>query len=152
MSAYDIFILVMKILGIVMGFFILCQIYNLLKSIAIYVATKTESVKLYDRNNMIIRLEARVNSTNAVLNLIDTMVKNEVVSSLKTYARLGESYKTLKTVDDIEAISQKIFNAIKKEIFNENDTVLTDEYLMTYINEQTTLVFMIESRSLTTQQ
>jgi ABC-type multidrug transport system fused ATPase/permease subunit len=152
MNAYDIFILVMKILGIVMGFFILCQIYNLLKTIAIHIATKTESVKLYDRNNMIIRLEARVNSTNAVLNLIDTMVKNEVVSSLKTYARLGETYKTLKTVDDIEAISQKIFNAIKKEIFNENDTVLTDEYLMTYINEQTTLVFMIESRSLTTQQ
>ena len=152
MNAYDIFILVMKILGILLGFFILCQIYNLLKSIAIYVATKTESIKLYDKNNMIIRLEARVNSTNAVLNLIDTMVKNEVISSLKTYARLGEAYKSLKTVDDIEAISQKIFNAIKKEIFNENDTVLTDEYLMTYINEQTTLVFLIESKALTFNQ
>ena len=152
MNAYDIFILVMKILGILLGFFILCQIYNLLKSIAIYVATKTESIKLYDKNNMIIRLEARVNSTNAVLNLIDTMVKNEVISSLKTYARLGEAYKSLKTVDDIEAISQKIFNAIKKEIFNANDTVLTDEYLMTYINEQTTLVFLIESKALTFNQ
>ena len=148
MKAYDIFILIMKILFLIWGLCIASQVYNILRAIAIHLDTRTESIKLIDKNRMINRLEARVASTNAVLSLINTVINNEVVSVLKTYARLGEPYKTMNTADDIEKISTKVFNSIKKEIFSDNDTVLTDEYLMTYINERTTLEFLIESRNI----
>lgn len=131
-----------------MGLFMIIQSYNLLTSVIIFIQTKTASLKLEDKNKMTIRLEARVRSTSAVLNLIDTIVTNEVIGALKTYARLGENYKTMNTVDDIAAISKKVFDAIKKEIFSDNDTILTDEYLMTYINERTTLAFLIETQNL----
>ena len=148
MKAYDIFILIMKILFLIWGLCIASQVYNILRAIAIHLDTRTESIKLIDKNRMINRLEARVASTNAVLSLINTVINNEVVSVLKTYARLGETYKTMNTADDIEKISTKVFNSIKKELFSDNDTVLTDEYLMTYINERTTLEFLIESRNI----
>lgn len=150
MKAYDVFILIMKILFLLWGLCIASQIYNILRAVAIHLDTRTASIKLADKNKMINRLEARVSSTNAVLTLINTIINNEVVSVLKTYARLGEPYKTMNTADDIEKISNKVFNAIKKEIFADNDTVLTDEYLMTYINERTTLEFLIESRNINT--
>ena len=148
MKAYDIFIMIMKILFLLWGLAIASQVYNILRAIAINLDTRTESIKLVDKTRMINRLEVRVASTNAVLNLIDTIIRNEVVSVLKTYASLGEPYKTMNTADDIEKISTKVFNALKKEIFADNDTVLTDEYLMTYINERTTLEFLIESRNI----
>lgn len=148
MKAYDIFILVMKILFLLWGLGIVAQIYNIFRATAIHLDTKTESIKLSDKNKMINRLEARVKSTNAVLSLINTIISNEVASVLKTYARLGENYKSINTADDIANVSNKVFNAIKKEIFQYNDTVVTEDYLMTYINEQTTLAFLIESKKL----
>ena len=149
MTAYSVFVTVMKVLFFIMAFFISVQIYNILRAIAINLDTRTASIKLSDKNKMINRLEVRVHSTTAVLNLLDTIISNEVASVLKTYARLNEPYKTLNTADDIESISNKVFESIKKEIFADNDTVLTDEYLMKYINEQTTLAFLIESQKLT---
>lgn len=148
MNAYDIFILVMKIIFLLWGLGIVAQIYNILRATAIHIDTKTESIKLSDKNKMINRLEVRVRSTNAVLNLIDTIISNEVASVLKTYARLKEPYKTINTADDIAKISNKVFNSIKKEIFEYNDTVITDEYIMTYINEHTALAFLIEAQKL----
>ncbi len=149
MTAYSVFVTVMKVLFFIMAFFISVQIYNILRAIAINLDTRTASIKLSDKNKMINRLEVRVHSTTAVLNLLDTIISNEVTSVLKTYARLNEPYKTLNTADDIESISSKVFASIKKEIFADNDTVLTDEYLMKYINEQTTLAFLIETQKLT---
>lgn len=149
MTAYSVFVTVMKVLFFIMAFFISVQIYNILRAIAINLDTRTASIKLSDKNKMINRLEVRVHSTTAVLNLLDTIISNEVASVLKTYARLNEPYKTLNTADDIESISSKVFESIKKEIFDDNDTVLTDEYLMKYINEQTTLAFLIETQKLT---
>jgi hypothetical protein len=148
MNAYNIFILVMKIIFLLWGLGIVAQVYNILRATAIHIDTKTESIKLSDKNKMINRLEVRVSSTNAVLSLIDTIISNEVASVLKTYARLKEPYKTINTADDITKISNKVFNSIKKEIFEYNDTVITDEYIMTYINEHTALAFLIEAQKL----
>lgn len=148
MTVYNIFILVAKVLFILVAFLITIQIFNLITSILNNIDARTNSIKLSDKVRSINRLNARVQSTNAILSLMDTLIANEVTNALKAYARLGENYKSINTADDIEKISSRIFDSIKKEIFIDNDTIITDEYLMKYINEQTTLVFLIETQKL----
>ena len=141
--------IILKVLYMLIAIPILFQILSLIKSITNNFITLSNSIKLRDKMTNTNRLEYRVRSSNALLSLIDTMIDNEIIGTLKTYARLQENYKNIKTPDDIESISLKVFTAIKKEIFEDNnDTVLTDEYLMRYINEQTTLKFLINTKNL----
>ncbi len=147
-TIYSNYLIVMKFLGVFVGLLILLQVYNLIRALVIHIDTRTASIKLYDKNTMILRLESRVKSTDAILKLIDTIISNEVTGTLKTYMRLGDKYNNINTADDIAQISTRVFNAIKKEIFEDNDTVITDEYLMRYINERTTLTFLISTQAL----
>lgn len=147
-TIYSNYLIVMKFLGVFVGLLILLQVYNLIRALVIHIDTRTASIKLYDKNTMILRLESRVRSTDAILKLIDTIISNEVTGTLKTYMRLSDKYNNINTADDIAQISTRVFGAIKKEIFEDNDTVITDEYLMRYINERTTLTFLISTQAL----
>ena len=56
---------------------------------------------------------------------------------------LNEKYQTINADNDIRSIADAVFDSLKKEnIFNNDDIFLNDEYIMKYIAQQSSIVFL----------
>ena len=82
-------------------------------------------------------------ATNDLLKLINTLIDNQCTVILKTTVALGEKYNYTSIKDDVTSISNTVFNGLDKTmVFNNPDIFLTDEYIMTYITQQTSLTLL----------
>ena len=89
-----------------------------------------------------VTLEQKSVTTLAIVDTVDRLVTMEIEDTLKTYARLNQKYNAVKMAEDIESISQRVYNAIKKSVYESDDILITDEYLMNYIVTHTTITFI----------
>lgn len=81
--------------------------------------------------------------TNDILELIDKLIQIEASNKLKQSAMLNEKYQTINADNDIRSIADAVFDSLKKEnIFNNDDIFLNDEYIMKYIAQQSSIVFL----------
>lgn len=81
--------------------------------------------------------------TNDILDLIDKLIQIEASNKLKQSAMLNEKYQTINADNDIRSIADAVFDSLKKEnIFNNDDIFLNDEYIMKYIAQQSSIVFL----------
>lgn len=81
--------------------------------------------------------------TNDILELIDKLIQIEASDKLKQSAMLNEKYQTINADNDIRSIADAVFDSLKKEnIFNNDDIFLNDEYIMKYIAQQSSIVFL----------
>lgn len=81
--------------------------------------------------------------TNDILDLIDKLIQIEASNKLKQTAMLNEKYQTINADNDIRSIADAVFDSLKKEnIFNNDDIFLNDEYIMKYIAQQSSIVFL----------
>ena len=92
-----------------------------------YYASKTDKLNELD-------LSKAAKDARAILQLLDSVILNEVRALLKTYVTLNQAYPVTKLQDDIQAISNNVFSFIKKDSF-QNLKFLDEEYLMTYITQ-----------------
>lgn len=82
-------------------------------------------------------------ATNNLLKLINTLIDNQCTVILKTTVALGEKYNYTSIKEDVTSISNTVFNGLDKTmIFNNPDIFLTNEYIMTYITQQTSLTLL----------
>jgi hypothetical protein len=81
--------------------------------------------------------------TNDILDLIDKLIQIEASNKLKQSAMLNEKYQTINADNDIRSIADSVFDSLKKEnIFNNDDIFLNNEYIMKYIAQQSSIVFL----------
>lgn len=81
--------------------------------------------------------------TNDILDLIDKLIQIEASNKLKQSAMLNEKYQTINADNDIRSIADAVFDSLKKEnIFNNDDIFLNNEYIMKYIAQQSSIVFL----------
>lgn len=82
-------------------------------------------------------------ATNELLRLINTLIDNQCTVILKTTVALGEKYNYTSIKDDVATISNMVFNGLDKTMtFSNPNIFLTDEYIMTYITQQTSLTLL----------
>lgn len=81
--------------------------------------------------------------TNDILDLIDKLIQIEASNKLKQSAMLNEKYQTINADNDIRSIADSVFDSLKKEnIFDNDDIFLNNEYIMKYIAQQSSIVFL----------
>lgn len=79
-----------------------------------------------------------------VLSLIDMEIQNEVIYKLKDVIYLNKFYDPLSFDDDINEISNNVFNRFSNEIFSSSTkSVVKSEFWMYYIIEKTTDTILI---------
>jgi hypothetical protein len=89
----------------------------------------------------VLKIESKTIGT--LLDAIDELIIVEISTIFKTYIGLGQKYEYIKMEEDIIEVSNQVFNALRKEyIFNNDHTILTDEYIMRYIQNQTMTIFI----------
>lgn len=131
------------ILMILLVITVIC-IINLIQSISGYIDTKKQiNIKVANHGQKpFVTLEQKAITTRAIVDTVDKLVTMEIEDTLKTYARLNQKYNAVKMAEDIEAISGRVYNAIKKSVYESDDILITDEYLMNYIVTHTTITFI----------
>lgn len=85
----------------------------------------------------------QIEATNNLLRLINSMIDNQCTSVLKNTVVLHEKYEYPNIKDDVIAISTEVYKGLDKDkVFNNPDIFLTNEYVMSYINQQTSLTLL----------
>jgi len=75
-------------------------------------------------------------TTDAIL-LINTIIDNNIADVLLSYRELDKKYEMKKMGDNIKAISENVYNSFKKELYTHPQLLVTDEFLMQHIMNET---------------
>lgn len=84
----------------------------------------------------------RLNFTTEFLDMITTLINIEIVNHKRFQLLLGQETKNIDYDKTIKEVATAVFEAIKKEFFLEDDHILTETYLMSFIQKNTTLVYL----------
>ena len=122
---------------IVLSFFI---VLNCINTIADYFKEKKNHQFMLNQEeyntNSKLDLMDRTNLTIKLMELINTLIDNEISKTLQSCIRLGSKYESTRLDKDAELISKAVFESIKSEIFLEKDLILTEEFLMQHIADE----------------
>lgn len=133
---------------VVIGVMFSISIIMLINQFRRYIKDSIEIKKLYYISLLQVKPEEtptdeKIEITEDIMKLIDKMITDEVTNKLRNHAALQTKYEYLNAADDINEISQNVFNGLKKEnLFENPDVFVTDEYIMKYIAQQTSLLFL----------
>ena len=78
----------------------------------------------------------KINITASMMKLIVTLVTIEIDNRLATHILLKTPYDMLRLDKDIEAISTRVFNAIKKDMYTDENLCLESNYILQFITTQ----------------
>ncbi len=138
---------------LLLGIFILIVIFsnymkqvNGLEEVNNNVADAIESLKKRE-NDISIDSIQRLQFTNDLLEFIDKLIDVELLNNKRFDIILDEVNNTRKPSIDVNEslteISTTVFEAIKPDIFVTPYSVLTEDYLMKYIQKRTFIKYMV---------
>jgi len=112
-----------------------------------YIVNKSRSLYLSNQkntnlDNASLSMPDRIEFTNSVLDLISFMVNNEIISYMKPYVALNNTYDISNLDTDVEKVSTIVFNGININLFKDPNLILTEKYLMEYITKKTINVML----------
>ena len=97
-----------------------------------------------------LEIDQRIKCTRELLTLIDDTVALELVNNKRYEIFLNANVNNRDVDKDIEEIASNVFNSLKPEIFSDKNLVMTEEYLMKYIQKRTFVaVFTYVDKSVT---
>lgn len=140
---------ILQVLGIivliVLSFILFLYLLELIDSVSKYFRAKENKEKTLirekeDPNFPDPKLDylERLNATVTILNFINVLIDNEISRMLDTLARLHTKYEVRNLDNDTKKIAENVFNGfIKEDTFLSNRLVLTNEYIMMQITEET---------------
>jgi hypothetical protein len=135
---YTLFFLV--ILGFIIGF--VAQNQNYKKKINTVVTQTKDSLQIIQSSVPSLSMDKRLELTDAFLNFIDDKISMEIVNIRRFEIVLGTANKNLDVDNVIKEVSTKVFNSIKVEVFSDTNFILTESYLIEYIQKRTFLLYM----------
>lgn len=120
-------------------------IIALLRQIRIRLKAKTE-IEIANLTKPIDRTlptNTQIEITKDVMDLINQLIQIESDAKLKIYAPLNRKYEYTTLAEDIESISESVYEGLRKEMLFDNPNVfISNEYIMKYISQQTSIIFM----------
>lgn len=100
--------------------------------------------KYYDaltKNESTQDMVSRVSSTASFLKLMDTLISLETQSLIDSLQLIKQPYNILQLDKDIKKISEKTFNAIKKELYENDELCIESDFLLEFITTQVSTRF-----------
>ena len=79
---------------------------------------------------------SRVNITASMLKLIDTLVAIEIDNRMIVMMLIKTPYNMLQLDKDIEVMSKRVFTAINRELFDDPNLCLNQDYILQFISTQ----------------
>lgn len=131
--------LVWNIVKIIVVIITLIVIFNLITNISEYFSAQTKrimDVPLVTSDKL--SLDIRNDITVSMMNMIVTMISNEIILVLRSYITLNIRYDLKKLDDDIQNISTNVFNGIRSDVILDDNLIMTSDYMMKYIVSETT--------------
>lgn len=135
---WNVIFIILSLLGLLSVIYII----NLIMTFTAFIDAKKQDITIKNNRLQSAELSNKCEATADILKIIDIVINLEIASVIRTYTELGVRYEVNKSVDDINRISETVYRSIKKEIFINDDSVLTEEYLMTYITNVVTMNFI----------
>lgn len=111
----------------------------MIKNIALYFMRKSELIKKENSNVFTTR---HIDYTNRIIEVINSIIVNEVVDFLKSLAVLKQKYNFINLDKDISNISTVVYQAFKANAYTSEYNILNEEYIMKYITNRVTLVLI----------
>lgn len=94
-----------------------------------------------DENNSV-NLSLFIENSNKLVELINIHVMEEVSSTLWKLQSLNKPYEAINMDTDISRVSEKVFKMIRNDIIGSNQTIYTEDALMTMIVNKTMNAFI----------
>jgi len=120
-------------------------IITLMRQIRIRLKAKTE-IEIANLTKPIDRTlptNTQIEITKDVMDLINQLIQIESDAKLKIYAPLNRKYEYTTLAEDIESISKSVYEGLRKEMIFDNPNVfISNEYIMKYISQQASIIFM----------
>lgn len=134
-------ILYIIILSTVVGFLI--YFINKSNKAEDSVSELEEIIARYELNLPTASLESRISSSKELLSLIDNMIKLEIISARRYEIFLNKKNTNIDFDEIIKNVSNTVFTGLQTDLFGNRDALLTSDYLMKYIQEQTVIQYLM---------
>lgn len=132
------------VIGILSAIGLMSLIYNL----SAYFSTKrnkllieTEIQRQNQINNANVYID-KVTLTVDVINLCNTLINSNVSHMISAKEMLHEKYDLKFLKEDSEKIANHVYESIRKELIVDNMLVVSDEFILNYISEETILILL----------
>lgn len=146
----------------VAGFFVILAVFGAIALIGLIneckknVAAHTELIEKPVFSNKTVQtpsvpMNMRIANTNSILEMIDTMIQNEISNTLRSCISLRKRYEFINMDDDIKSISTKVYKGLVNETFTNDSLMITGEYLMNYITAHSTLLLIATAQQYNSQ-
>ena len=93
-----------------------------------------------------------IESTDALLDLIDRLIDNEVAHVLKEQIQFNNrGYNFINIDKDVEKIATSVYNGINVKLLeklNSDDSIITRDYIMSYIVKKSSIVLLYTTRDM----
>ena len=143
------------ILFIIIGIMVLIlftYICSLIISVNKYFDARTKNEELLTEREKVkpilqpINYLDKIDSTVSLLNLINILIDNEITKMLDSLSRLKVKYDSKSLDRDAKNIAENVYTSLKKDsTFSNENIILTDEYIMKHISEESITRLMIRS-------
>jgi hypothetical protein len=141
---FNIIKIIVSFLGIIGIFYII----NLILTFTTYIDTKRQDITIRNDRLKSAELSIKCEATAYILKIIDIVIELEIAQVIRTYKTLNTKYEINRLSDDIKKISKTVYKSVKSEIYSNNDCVLTEDYLISYITNMTTMEFIKQVRDM----
>lgn len=88
------------------------------------------------------RINDRLRYTQELLSFIDELISIEIINEKRFDIFLDIKNKNLNVDEVIEIVSSNVFNSLTNDIFINKDNILTEKYLMSYIQKKTFISYL----------
>lgn len=138
MDIYTWFIIVGIIFMILISSSIIYYIVYIIKQNEL---KKTHQLELSNRPTLTIK--QRVELDNSLFEFIDELIELEIVHKRKFEIFLHQKNKNLDIDNVLEDVSLSVFNAIRQDVFTDSNNIVTEKYLMSYIQKKTFISYLM---------
>ena len=101
---------------------------------------KAETSKIEKETEEPIEMSRRIDTSSRFLKLLDAMIENEIDSFFSLKEQFNIPYDVLKIDKDIQELGTKVFNAVKKDIYTNEEFVFTEDMIFNYISTRTVIM------------
>lgn len=91
----------------------------------------------FNDNSPTLEIDQRIKCTRELLTLIDDTVTLELINNKRYEIFLSSNVNNRDIDKDIEDIARSVFESLRPEVFSDKNLVMTEEYLMKYIQKRT---------------
>lgn len=99
--------------------------------------SSNQIVNNFNDNKPTLEIDQRIKCTRELLTLIDDTVSLELINNKRYEIFLSSNINNRDIDKDIEDIARSVFESLRPEVFSDKNLVMTEEYLMKYIQKRT---------------